>query len=200
MATPSRITLEPDSPDFDRLREELGAFGGSAREGWLLAPLTDQDRQRLQQVIGVIAVEPVTADDRRRIHPALSESMELAAPRLGDVRRPRATVATTPTIGSYDCYNTVEGTYALAESIVRQFPNLASWHDIGDSWFKASGSGGYEVYVSGVKTINIPGGYDLYVLVLTNRATSGTKPRLFLQASLHALEYSAAPTVARFAQ
>ena len=90
-----------------------------------------------------------------------------------------------PTIpgSDFSCYRTVEGTYATAQDIVSNFPNLASWTDVGDSWQK----------------VNNLGGYDLNVLKLTNNSVSGPKPKVFFTSSIHAREYAPAELMTRFA-
>jgi carboxypeptidase T len=87
-------------------------------------------------------------------------------------------------IPGYSCYETVEETFAVADYLVAAYPGLASLIDIGDSWQKTQGSGGY----------------DLRVLKLTNGAVSGDKPKLFINAAIHAREYTTAPLVLSFAR
>ncbi|WP_338845975.1 M14 family metallopeptidase [Massilia sp. W12] len=87
-------------------------------------------------------------------------------------------------IPSYPCYETVEETYAAAQAFTTTYPNLASWTAVGKSW---------------EKTNNL-GGYDIYVLKLTNKSVSGTKPILFIQSSIHAREYTTAPLNLAFAR
>jgi hypothetical protein len=87
-------------------------------------------------------------------------------------------------ITGYPCYETVDETYAEAQSIADDNPNLASWIDVGDSWEKTAGLGGY----------------DMMVLVLTNSAISGDKPKLFATAAIHAKEYTTAPLCLLFAK
>jgi hypothetical protein len=87
-------------------------------------------------------------------------------------------------IPGYACYETVEETFAAAQGIATAKPQLASWIDVGDSWTKAQGAGGY----------------DLQVLKLTNSAIGGTKPKLFINAAIHAREYTTAPLVLSFAR
>jgi carboxypeptidase T len=87
-------------------------------------------------------------------------------------------------IPNYACYETVEETFAAAQGFATSFPNLASWIDIGDSWQKKQGSGGY----------------DMRVLKLTNNAIAGTKPKLFINSAIHAREYTTAPLVLEFAR
>ncbi len=96
----------------------------------------------------------------------------------------------TPTIGAavesisgYSCYETVEGTFSAAQGIADSYPDLATWFDIGDSWEKENGIGGY----------------DMMVLKLTNSAVSGPKPILFINSAIHAREYATTPLVLNFA-
>ena len=86
-------------------------------------------------------------------------------------------------IPGYPCYETVEETFDEAQGIVNDYPNLASWIDVGDSWEKTAGLGGY----------------DMMVLVLTNSAISGDKPKFFATCAIHAREYTTAPLCLHFA-
>lgn len=87
-------------------------------------------------------------------------------------------------IPGFACYETVEETYAAAEAMVAARPTMASWTDVGDSWNKTQGLGGY----------------DLKVLKLSNSAVAGPKPKLFINAAIHAREYTTAPLVLSFAR
>ncbi|MFC1878489.1 M14 family zinc carboxypeptidase [Chloroflexota bacterium] len=89
-------------------------------------------------------------------------------------------------IPGYPCYRTVEETFASAQAMVSDHPDLAAWVDVGDSWDK-----GY------------PGGepgYDLMVLILTNQNLVGTKPKLLITTAVHAREYATAELATRFAE
>ena len=86
-------------------------------------------------------------------------------------------------IPGFACYRTVEETYATAEDIVANNPGLATWTDVGDSWEKVNGFGGY----------------DIYVLRLTNLANTAPKPTIFVTSSIHAREYIPAELMTRFA-
>lgn len=90
----------------------------------------------------------------------------------------------TAGIPGYSCYRTVEETYAAAEALAAANPSLATWIDIGDSWEKTEGLGGY----------------DLMVLKLTSAAISEPKPKLFIMSSMHAREYAPAELTTRFAE
>lgn len=91
-------------------------------------------------------------------------------------------------IPSFVCYETVEETFAAAQALVASRPQLASLVDGGDSWLKTQGAGGH----------------DLWVLKLTNSAVAApagqSKPKLFINAAIHAREYATAPLVLAFAR
>ncbi len=87
-------------------------------------------------------------------------------------------------IPNYSCYPTVEEVFTEAQGMAASKPTLASWIDIGDSWEKSRGGSGY----------------DLRVLKLTNNATTGSKPKLFVNAGIHAREYATTPLVLEFAR
>lgn len=87
-------------------------------------------------------------------------------------------------IPGYTCYRTVEETFASAQSIVNNYPTLATWTDIGNSWQKNAGLGGCE----------------MMVLKLTNDNIPGPKPKLFINAAIHAREYTTAELAMRFAE
>lgn len=86
-------------------------------------------------------------------------------------------------IPGYPCYRLVEESFTFLDSVCKAFPQLATIVDIGDSWDKTQGSGGY----------------DLKVLRLTNSAIPGPKPKLYITGSIHAREYTTAELVNRFA-
>ena len=89
-------------------------------------------------------------------------------------------------IPNFDCYRTVEETYAAMNDLAAHYPHLATWTDFGDSWEKITPGG--------------LAGYDLRVMVLTNKARPGPKPAFFLMAAIHAREYTPAEQAARFAE
>ncbi len=89
-------------------------------------------------------------------------------------------------IPGFPCYRTVEETFATAETIAADYPNLATWIDVGDSWEKVTPGGN--------------AGYDMMVLRLTNSAIPGPKPKLFIMTSVHAREYTPAELGTRYAE
>ncbi len=82
------------------------------------------------------------------------------------------------------CYRTVEETFATIDNLVTTYPALAQSVDIGDSWDKINGSGGY----------------DLRVIKLTNQAIGGSKPVFYAMGSIHAREMAPAELLTRFAE
>jgi carboxypeptidase T len=93
-------------------------------------------------------------------------------------------VPSVQSISGFACYETVEETYAAAQGFTTTYPNLASWTDVGNSWEKAAGLGGY----------------DIFVLKLTNKSITGNKPKLFVNSAIHAREYTTAPLNLSFAR
>lgn len=96
-------------------------------------------------------------------------------------------------IPGYACYRTVEETFATAAQLAADYPTLAQWIDVGDSWEKTEPGGS--------------AGYDMMVLVLTNTEVTGTptgdgqgKPVIFITSAIHAREYTTAELTTRFAE
>lgn len=94
--------------------------------------------------------------------------------------------ATDTGIPGFSCYRTVEETYADLAALAGDYPNLATWTDIGDSWEKTMPGGA--------------AGYDLFALRLTNRDIPGPKPKFIVMAAIHAREYVTAEVATRFAE
>ncbi|PND39308.1 peptidase M14 [Paucibacter aquatile] len=114
---------------------------------------------------------------------ALARSEEQAAKQ----RRLRSAGAPQPSfvgIPNYSCYPTVEEVFAEGDALIAARPDLARWVDIGDSWQKTQNQGGY----------------DLRVLRLSNAAYPSGKPKLFINAGIHAREYATTPLVLEFAK
>lgn len=123
--------------------------------------------------------------------------LELTSSEIEQIRRAGYQVVISPdlevwkpevgiqTIPNYSCYRTVEETFATAASIASNYPNLAEWIDVGDSWEKSVGQSD---------------GYDMMVLRLTNELISGEKPALFVTGAIHAREYTTAELATRFAE
>ena len=96
----------------------------------------------------------------------------------------RAGAPEQQSIPGFACYETVEETFAVGDMLIATNTALASWAVAGSSWLKTQGAGGY----------------DMKVLKLTNSAIGGDKPKLFINAAIHAREYTTAPLVLEFAR
>lgn len=98
------------------------------------------------------------------------------------------------TIPEFPSYRTVEATVRDLSQLATQNPEFASWVDIGDSYDKITPGGAP--------------GYDIYSLELTNKSTNKDankygpkgKPVVFIEAAIHAREYSTAEVLSRFAE
>lgn len=125
----------------------------------------------------------------RDVHAALERlgfRVEIDAAATADINQPHELLpGQVNGIPGYTCYRTVEETFQTAQDIVAAHPTLATWSDVGNSWEKSVGQ---------------PDGYDMLVLVLTNSAVAGPKPKLLITASIHAREYTPAEMATRFAE
>jgi carboxypeptidase T len=140
-------------------------------DGYLIMQLDADARARLESFGFVIQ----RADDWLAQRNARLEQFKARAgtPLLGKA----AQGADPESINGFPCYETVEETFTAAQDIVSKYPKLAKWIDVGDSWQKTQGSGGY----------------DIGVLKLTNSEVGGKKPILFVNSAIHAREYATAP-------
>ena len=105
---------------------------------------------------------------------------------------------TDGTIPLFNSYRTVEETYKDLSNLAKANPRLARWVDIGDTYDKVTAGGAP--------------GYDIYSLELGNQRTHrrdrgsrqkygpNGKPVLFVEASIHAREYTTTELVTRFAE
>ncbi len=136
---------------------------------------------------GVVLMQVEAAELERLL--AAGYRVEVDAARTAVIERARAAreVAGEGVAGipGFPCYRTVEETFATAEALAADHPELAAWLDVGDSWEKTA----------------LPGeGYDVRVLVLTNTAVAGPKPALLVNSALHSREYTTAELNTRFAE
>jgi len=139
--------------------------------GYLILQLDEFEKEQLTKKGITVKPAPIFVEQwQERLKDAHQQSLN-------------ASVSATA-IPGYSCYETVEETFAEANSLASNYPQLASWIDVGDSW---------------EKTNNL-GGYDIRVLVLTNSAITGDKPKLFINSAIHAREYTTAPLNLDFAK
>jgi len=158
-------------------------------DGYIVLVLDDEEYNRLSNSVGKLPVkisyDLATMEQYIIPKPAESLSQSEIFRRLNEAVMSNSFNGTVyPSIPGFACYRTVEGTYSTAADIAAAFPNLASWNDVGDSW---------------EKTVGI-GGYDIQALTLTNSATTGTKPAILLTGGIHAREYTPVELLTRFAE
>ena len=147
------------------------------KAGFLVLQLDAADLDRLRPF--GFRFEPATEFIVRR-NRALTQFQIARAQRAAGTPEPQA-------IPGYSCYETVEETFAAGDGFIAARPTLASWVNVGSSWQKTQGAGGY----------------DMKVLKLSNSAVTsptGDKPKLFINSAIHAREYTTAPLVLEFAR
>lgn len=139
---------------------EVEALEISYDEGYIVLDVTPEDIKALTALNFVIVPDP-----EYDIHHNRSSA-----------------IAQDGTIPGYPSYRIVEKTFEIAESLCTVMPDFAEWIDVGDSWEKTEGTGGY----------------DIMVLRLTNSKIEGPKPKLFITGSIHAREYTTSELILRF--
>lgn len=154
-------------------------------EGYLVMELNEREQAKLSRF--GFTFEPATewVEKRNQVLTTMQEMTQLRQElrSSGDGAMIAQDVALRG-IPGYECYETVEETFAVAGDMVATYPNLATWIDVGNSWEKNQGLGGH----------------DIRVLKLTNRSTGGQKPILFINSAIHAREFTTAPLTLDFAR
>ena len=115
--------------------------------------------------------------------------IEIDQEKTGKLNAPQVLIGDqTSGIPGFPCYRTIEETYRDLAQIAIEYPNLAVWKDIGDSWQKLN--------------LGDQFGYDLQVLVIRNQysISSQPKPKFFLMGAIHSREYTTAETATRYAE
>lgn len=168
-------TYKVFAPSEELARKAVISFHGNLIEtnydlGYMIMTLDETDIERLEKF--GFKVELATDYVEKRslaldAMPQLSMSAQLASG-----------------IPQYACYETVEETFSEAAQLASTYSNLAQWIDVGDSWQKGAGNGGF----------------DMSVLKLTNKNVTGDKPVLFVNSAIHAREYATAPLNLSFAK
>lgn len=175
-------------PSLEMARKAVITFHNQLLEakyedGYLILELTDNEIAQLRSF--QFRVE--RANDyieQRKIVLSMMRSERAKLEQAKSLDTQKATIATIP---GYSCYETVEGTFTVAQGMVASYPNLASWFPVGSSWQKTTNQGGYDLFV--LKLTNA-----------TNATTVGPKPKLFVHSAIHAREYATAPLVLEFAR
>lgn len=134
-------------------------------ENFIIADLSAGEIEQIQRL--GLQVQPAKAWNKRYLNftEGLKEQLDSAGLKTN--------LAGIP---GFDCYPTVEETLSEGEQLAQSYPQFAEWIDIGNSWNKSNGLGGY----------------DLMVLKITNQLIQEEKPKLFIHSSMHAREYTPA--------
>ncbi len=158
----------------------------------ILAPDT-AIRHQLGLMFGHLRLEPETGDvlvdadayarDRLRLRgvdfttetTATEQLHAMLAAQRGDPR----------SIPGYACYRTVEETLDTVDTLIAQYPQLASYADIGVSWRRSQ---------------DPDLGWPLRVLRLSKLDHGRNKPKLFAMSGMHAREYTTSELMTRFAE
>ncbi|RDH43810.1 M14 family zinc carboxypeptidase [Zooshikella ganghwensis] len=150
------------------------------KSGYMIMELTNEDKYKLK-VYGFTfeSAEQWVAERDRKLQ---AIQQQLKQRKILSERGERHVLMSG--IPGYPCYQTVEETFQAAEAFTKNYPTLAEWLDVGNSWEKAAGKGGY----------------DIKVLKLTNKNAKELKPILFANSAIHAREYTTAPLNLAFAR
>ncbi|WNG19617.1 peptidase M14 [Cystobacter fuscus] len=171
---------------------------GSSRPSVLLARVSFKSRVDLDRLAETLDLSAAVDHQKKTVEAVLSPEEYDALVKEGrrvEILEEQTRILNEPREGwmslaggipGYSCYRTVDETYAAMAQLPVTYPNLASWNDIGDTWDKVTAGG--------------KPGDDLRVLVLTNKARTGPKPRFFLMGGIHAREYTTAELATRFAE
>ena len=152
------------------LRAAYDFWGVDWRENYAVFNLDAAQRRELEQ-----AGLEITPDRRRsRELTAWRAATEQASQQRG-----------SDTIPGFACYRTVDATHAALADLAAEFPNRASWIDIGDTWQAGAGSAA---------------GDSIFALVLRNADSPHPKAPLVVMAAQHARELATAEIATRLAE
>lgn len=170
-------------PSLELARKAAITFHGQLLEanyddGYLILQLTAQEIEQLEQFDFKLKVATQYLEKRKL---QLEQQQQRIQGILSD---PSSSDISIQAIPGFACYETVEDTFSEAQNLTNTYPELAEWIDVGNSWRKTIGQGGY----------------DINVLKLTNQNNTGSKPILFINSAIHAREYTTAPLNLDFAR
>lgn len=149
--------------------------------GFMVMELNDEDKSKLKSFgFSFKSADDYVAKRSKQITKLQQKLAERA-------KNPQATDGEV--IDGFPCYSTVEGTFNQVGQLANAYPGLTEWVDIGNSWTKDNATDGL-----------LSSGFDIKVLQLTNKQTTGDKPILFIHSAMHAREYATAELTLRFAQ
>jgi carboxypeptidase T len=157
-------------------------FDSRAERDWLAHNFDAAEAANTQAGYVVLLLRPEEAASLRQG----GYRVEVDADKTLLLNQPLSAISQASGIAGYECYRTVEETYAAMAQLGASHPGLAQWQSIGQTWQRETGGPA--------------AGYEVGVLVLTNSAVPGPKPVFFLMGAMHAREYATAELAARFAE
>lgn len=141
---------------------------------------TDEAGMRALEDAGLdVTIDAGETARLRGFHQTMREAIESRAPQF--------TEGGYPSIPGFACYRTVEGTYQTMDDLATAQPGLAEVHELGPSWQKTQGSGGYTMRA-------------LRVTNLATAAADPNRPKMVAFGSIHAREYTPAELLTRMAE
>ena len=167
------LIVRTPTDDRDRLAELIrnhDYWGLDWRDGMAVFRMTAEDRARLEQA-GV----RIESDAARQAEWDRWRALNHAARLAGD----------PDTIPGFSCYRTVTRTHADLQALAVEFPTLAEWRDIGDTWQAGGGSAV---------------GDSIFALVIGNTNSPHPRAPLVIMAAQHARELATAEIATRFAE
>lgn len=138
---------------------------------------------QVERAKGYIAFEGSAEEQQALLASGIVATIDEAAT-AALAARPGPRGADGKSISGFACYRSVDEANARLDQLVAAYPALAHKVDIGDSWKKATNKGGD----------------DLNVIVMSNGAIAGPKPKMFFMAAVHAREYATAEIALRFVE
>ena len=155
-----------DAEELSMLADKYDVIEVDHTTGVLKAIVTDAERQRLQAAgIRWVVDIPYTVE--------INKTYGMLA-------------GQTSGIPGFPCYRTIAEIFETGAALANNYPNLAEWKDIGDSW---------------EKSVDPNDGYDMRVLVLGNRTNGNVvKSDIFIMSGIHAREWAPPELNTRFAE
>lgn len=174
--------VEAHYPDRAALTRAAGRFQHVAVDAQRKVLRVDTDEQGIAALEDAglsVGIDTAGTAQLRAFQAQMQAALQSRRPQLGE--------GGYPTIPGFSCYRTVEGTYQTMDDLVAATPNLAEIHEIGPTWQKTQGSGGY----------------TMRALRVTNLATAAAdpdRPKMVVFGSIHAREYTPAELLTRMAE
>lgn len=169
----------PDQAALNRAASMFQHVQVDAERKTLRVDTDDAGIAELQDAGLTVSIDTADTARLRGFYAKMQEALQ-----SGSAQR---TLGGYPSIPGYACYRTVEGSYQTMDDIVAAQPTLAEIHEIGPTWTKTQGTGGYEMRA-------------LRITNLTTAAADPDRPKFVAFGSIHAREYTPAELLTRMAE